>query len=295
MNRVSFGEICERTRKYLDSYISNELTIETNHEVLRHLESCAGCAAEADARVQLRARLKAVVRNQPAPVELPVLIRRRIGAAESRKPFGAIWARWSLAAAASLALFAAVWVSGRPEPMPELANRPAQNTYIEKVSARFAAVLRVGLRDHIHCAVFRKYSKNPPSVEKMERELGPSYQGLLPVVRTAVPEGYRIVLAHQCAFAKRQYVHLTLANGDKLLSLVIARKQDGETFDQLSPAAGPSGIPIYQSGADRYQVAAFDAGSFLAYVISDMKGMANLQVASTLAPGVREFLTKTGV
>jgi hypothetical protein len=86
-----------------------------------------------------------------------------------------------------------------------------------------------------------------------------------------------------------------LPTGDKLLSLVIARKQDGETFEELAPAAGPSGIPVYQSGADRYQVAAFDAGNFLAYVISDMKGKTNLQVASTLAPGVREFLAKAGV
>ena len=293
MNRVSFGESCERTRKYLDSYISDELLVETNHEVLRHLEGCAECSAEADARSRLRARVKSAVRSQAVPAELPVLIRRRIEAGQA-KPFGARWAQWSLAAAAGLALFAVVWLNGRLETMPELADRAGQNTYIQKVSSRLAAILKVGLRDHIHCAVFRKYPKNPPSVEKMEKELGPSYQGLLPVVRAAFPEGYRIVLAHQCDFAKRQYVHLTLSNGDKLLSLVIARKQDGETFDELAPAAGPSGIPIYQSGADRYQVAAFDAGSFLAYVISDLKGKANLQVASTLAPGVREFLAKTG-
>jgi hypothetical protein len=294
MNRVSFGESCERTRKYLDSYISNELLVETNHEVLRHLESCAECSAEADARSQLRARVKSAVRSQAVPAELPVLIRRSIEARQS-KPLAAKWAGWSLAAAASLALFAVVWVNGRPEKIPDGADRAGQNTYIQKVSSRLAAILKVGLRDHIHCAVFRKYPKNPPSIEKMEKELGPSYQGLLPVVRAAVPDGYQIVLAHQCDFARRQYVHLTLSNGDKLLSLVIARKQDGETFDELAPAAGPSGIPVYQSGADRYQVAAFDAGNFLAYVISDLKGKANLQVASTLAPGVREFLTKTGV
>ena len=34
MNRVQFGEgACEKTRKYLDSYIGNELLVETNHEV----------------------------------------------------------------------------------------------------------------------------------------------------------------------------------------------------------------------------------------------------------------------
>jgi len=58
MNRIQFGEGgCEKTRKYLDSYISNELMVETNHEVLRHLESCQPCAAELDARTRLRTRL----------------------------------------------------------------------------------------------------------------------------------------------------------------------------------------------------------------------------------------------
>ena len=39
MNRIQFGEgACEKIRQYLDSYVSNELLVETNHEVLRHLE-----------------------------------------------------------------------------------------------------------------------------------------------------------------------------------------------------------------------------------------------------------------
>ena len=51
-------------------------------------------------------------------------------------------------------------------------------------------------------------------------------------------------------------------------------------------------MPVYQAAADRYQVAGFEAGDFLAYVVSDLKGEANLQIASTLAPAVREFLMK---
>ena len=47
MNRIQFGEGgCEKMRKYLDAYISNELMVETNHEGLRHIEGCPACAAE---------------------------------------------------------------------------------------------------------------------------------------------------------------------------------------------------------------------------------------------------------
>src|SRR5207247_2439839 len=70
MNRIQFGEgACEKTRKYLDSYISNELLVETNHDVLHHLESCPACSAELDARTQLRTRLKAAVNTQSVPPE----------------------------------------------------------------------------------------------------------------------------------------------------------------------------------------------------------------------------------
>jgi hypothetical protein len=61
----------------------------------------------------------------------------------------------------------------------------------------------------------------------------------------------------------------------------------------LSPATRLSGVPLYQSGAGHYQVAGFEAGDFIAFVISDLKSGSNLQIAESLAPGVREFLIKT--
>ena len=126
----------------------------------------------------------------------------------------------------------------------------------------------------------------------MEADLGASYKGLLPVVRAAVPDGYRVIMAHHCSYAGRNFIHLTFEKNGDLLSVVVARRKDGETVLGLPPALESSGVPVYQAAADRYQVAGFEAGDFLAYVVSDLKGKANLQIASTLAPVVREFLLK---
>jgi hypothetical protein len=294
MNRIQFGEgACEKTRKYLDSYISNELLVETNHEVLRHVENCAACAAEAEARMQLRARVKTAVNAQTVPPELQVRIREQIRGSRSKSWFVSGWGRWAVAMAASLIVCAGVWFNYSREKLPALTDRPAQNAYIQRVSATLAAVLKVGLGDHIHCSVFRKYPKNPPPVEKMEADLGPSYKGLLPVVSAAVPDGYRIVMAHQCSYAGRKFVHMTLEKNGEILSLVIAHKNPGESLEGPSPAVEPSGIPIYQSAAQHYQVAGFDAGNFLAYIVSDLRGKTNLQIAANLAPRVREYLMKT--
>jgi hypothetical protein len=292
MNRVSFGEsACDRTRKYLDSYITNELLVETNHEVLRHLERCPACSAEAETRQQLRARLKSAVRTQPLPPELPALIRERIRAEESRKSSAWAWMRWPMTVAASVALCTLLYVEYRPEHLPAISDRPAQNAYIQKISTTLATVLKVGLGDHLHCAIFRKKSASVPTVAEMEKELGPEYKGLLPAMRAAAPEGYKVILAHHCSYLTRNFVHLTLEKDGRLMSLVIARKQEGESFTNLSPA-NEHGTPIFQSNAGSYQVAAFDAGNFFAYVISDMQSKSNLQVAGTAASAVREVLIR---
>ena len=49
---------CRELREIADSYLAEELLVETNHDVLRHLEGCPACREELGARWQLRATLK---------------------------------------------------------------------------------------------------------------------------------------------------------------------------------------------------------------------------------------------
>jgi hypothetical protein len=125
----------------------------------------------------------------------------------------------------------------------------------------------------------------------MASELGPSYKELLGLVKTAVPDQYRIIMAHQCGYAGRKYIHLTLQNGRELISLVITRKNAGESLNDLTPALTSFGSAIYQSEAQHYEVAGFDAGPYVAFVVSDLRAKANLGMAAKLAPSVHEFLT----
>lgn len=38
-------EACERIQRYLDSYLSNDLSIEASFEIMAHLEGCKACFA----------------------------------------------------------------------------------------------------------------------------------------------------------------------------------------------------------------------------------------------------------
>ena len=56
---------CGELRELADSYLGDELLVETNHEVIRHLESCTDCRRELAARRALRARLRTAINNAP--------------------------------------------------------------------------------------------------------------------------------------------------------------------------------------------------------------------------------------
>ena len=64
-------------------------------------------------------------------------------------------------------------------------TRVSQDAYIASISSRIGALMHIGLRDHIHCSVFRKYPKNPPTAdeilnprfEKGVKAISPQYGG----------------------------------------------------------------------------------------------------------------------
>ena len=168
----------------------------------------------------------------------------------------------------------------------------SQESYIGSVSTHIATLMRVGLGDHIHCAVFRKYPKNPPTTQEFIEKMNPQYAGLIPIVRSQVPDSYRMMLAHQCSYHRRKFVHLSLMNDSNMLSLVITRKGDGESFntEDMLPALVQAGIPMYQSSVQRFQMTAFETRDYLIYFISDLPKQQNTELMLALGPKVKDFL-----
>ena len=49
---------CRDVRELADSFLSEQLLVETNHELLRHLETCPDCRADIAGRRAIRDRLR---------------------------------------------------------------------------------------------------------------------------------------------------------------------------------------------------------------------------------------------
>jgi anti-sigma factor (TIGR02949 family) len=246
MNRTTFENSCDSTRSQLDAYVDRELTAEAAQAIRRHLAICAACARESEDRIALKSRVRGVVRAQAAPPELAAKVRRRLSERTPARPWWHVSggaSTWVLTAAALAVVITGVWVSRPEASLPAIGDRPSQNQFIRRISEEVPNALRPGLADHVHCSVFRKYPADPPSAAVMLAELG-IYHELLPAVEAAVPKSWRVVMAHQCSYMGRKYVHVTLRDGQRLWSLVIARKEEGEGFAGLRSAATVNGVHL---------------------------------------------------
>jgi anti-sigma factor (TIGR02949 family) len=291
MNTMAYPEqACERVREQLDCYMDDELDVSETAQISEHLAGCETCKSELDARTSTRDRLRLAVRSVDASPELRDRITRAI---RSTPPASSRPMYWTMSIAAAIAL--AVLGGGIAYQLGHLrVTTASQDSYIATISQRVGQIMAVGLRDHVHCAVFRKYSTREVTPEQIAHDMGPDYAGLVDVVRQHVSPEQRIVMAHRCGYMGRKFIHLALADGTHLASLVIALRQPGENFDSssLTPALSDNGLPIFRTSIHRFQIDGFQTSSYLVYLVSDLPRDENLKMFAQLAPSVRGYLTK---
>ena len=237
-------------------------------------------------QVRFNERVKEAVRGVEPPPYLEARVRNHIHAA--RKPvFGP---RYFAAALGAVVICFGLFASYQMG-YPRFLASPRES-YIADVSSRAPSIMRVGLGDHIHCSVYRKYPKDAPTVEELMAGMTPEFRGLVSIAKACVPDDYHLTMAHSCRYHLRKFVHLSLRKDTSLMSIVIAEKGGGESLpaEGLAAALQSSGIPIYQSVAQPYQIAAFESGMYLVYVVSDLTPKENTAMVVALAPSVREFL-----
>ena len=234
--------------------------------------------------------LKRAMNSQPVPAHLETKVRASIRSLEPHKK-PRILGNWMFAGIGTAALAAVALFT-----FYSLNHNSVQRTdaYVAKLRLQVSKVMGVGLGDHVHCAYFRKYPTTPPTVAKMQTDLGPEYAALLDAVKANVPEEFRVRLAHKCSYQGRKFVHLVLKNDERLMSVVVATKKDGEALsaEHLVPALVRAGVPLYQQRAESFQIAAFENSQHLVYLISDLPGEKNMEMLQAMTGGLKEALPK---
>lgn len=220
-------------------------------------------------------RLKRAVNSVEVPPFLEARVRNRIRAEGT--PLRSPLRNWGWAAGFAAVVFAvmAVFLWQTP-PL-----RESEESTIASVTGGMSTFLRVAMGDHLHCAIFRKWHRQPRTVQAALATLGPAYEGLTPALQPRVPAAYKVYAAHRCSRNGRSFVHLTLESDGKPVSLLITRKQAGE-----------ESLPNSVAGlrADRFTMDAFETRGHFVYIVSELPAGAHEQLLAALREPVREYL-----
>ena len=77
---------CRDVRELADSFLSEQLLVETNHELLRHLETCPDCRADIADRRAIRDRLRGAFARDESLRPRPELTAELIATLRPRQP-----------------------------------------------------------------------------------------------------------------------------------------------------------------------------------------------------------------
>ena len=255
---------CRDVRELADSFLSEQLLVETTHDILRHLAQCPSCRAEMESRRRLRTALRGAFERSPelrATPEFLASVGRHVRDHQSSRSLRA--ARWSfrpmMAIAASLLLVSAVAFGGR-----------------EWLGA---SLLHAALGDHQNCAIRFRLKEKPISLEEAAQRFEPAYRSLVAVAPSParLSSGELTVLErHSCVYDRRRFAHIVLRYRGTLVSVLV-------TPDRL--ARVPSEVAV-----EGTRVSSFRAGRFAAFVVSSANDAEMREIAAAVAGPLKNAL-----
>jgi anti-sigma factor RsiW len=287
---------CREFREVADSYLSDELTVESNHEAMSHLERCAGCRSELSARRALRGKLRAafigVADNRLRPEFANHLSRKLRAAARVKTPQPLVStigpARlkryWLFAVAACLLVAAAIGVTVVRQQLQRSKNSARIEHPIDVVTRGLA---RAAVSDHRDCAIQFRLPEKPIALEVAARKYDPVYLDLTRAIFTAdgaAPPGVQFVEAHSCVFEGRRFAHLVLKYHGTAVSILVTGIPAGGEIAHASRFEEPATISCSQ--IKDYNVAFFQTARHAVFVVSALPEGENLALTRGLAPAI---------
>lgn len=301
-HRIIKAMNCRDFREIADSYLSNELLVETNHEVLRHLENCADCRRELASRRNLREKLREAVKRAPQSRINPAFaFKLKTGLRENafrlEKTWSFIGAKTILAGAvAILVLSLALGLIWR-KPAPEIANVKPDNTSVtlpretfDIRQADFAEVRKDAVDDHKNCALTYKLKERPISLDEAAITYGAANKDfdttVIKTLREVFGDKVKLVKAHNCLINGRRFAHVIVEFQNKIVSVLMTGRENG---DELSDSDA-----ISCQSSDSLQIACLESGKFSIFVVSDLPETDNLFIARTIAPSLKKHIIESG-
>ncbi|MEP6787994.1 MAG: zf-HC2 domain-containing protein [Acidobacteriota bacterium] len=293
---------CRELKAIMDSYISDELLVETNHDVLGHLENCPDCRREMSDRralkLQFRHTMKNAVETQIDPI---FAARAAVGLREmaSRPRLRDLLHPRILAlgfACLLLIALAGVFLVDHSTQTEQTQDLPANNNAFaglaEAIRVSWNEMTSQAVGDHKNCAVEFHLSEKPISLDQAAVKYGAFNKDLDKTVATALqalfkgdtPGGVQTLDAHSCLFEGRRFAHIVLKVKGRVVSVLVT-DTDLPTGNDDIQTAHFDGV---------LNAAGFHLGHHAVFVVSELPDAENMTIARTLAPAIRLHTEKVG-
>ena len=305
----------------MDSYLGDELLVETNHEVLRHLENCAACRNELAARrgllTQMRSAFKSAPEmrmNQTFAIKLRSDLRENAlhpGVWEKLKSGGFFNPKIMAFAAACLlvvSLFGAtVWLRSSPASneislagnnqsnQKDEISQPDESPAAQAVRAAWQQLTGEAVGDHINCALEFRLAEEPISLKEAAVKYGKYNQDLDKTVVASLSETFagkqtgqtadkiELYEAHSCVFQGKRFAHVILLYRNRRISVLVAEANlPGENNEEIYSQATAGGM----------LAARFRTANHAVFVVSDLTAGENVAIAQKLSPAVRRHIAQ---
>ena len=263
---------CREVRDLLDSFLGQELLVETNHELMRHLESCPDCRGELEARRHLRAALGRAFTHaailQPPP-HFATNALAGVRAATVRQNRRSVLVRWgALAASAVLVTGIGLYVAGN----------------------RVSAIVRDAVGDHRNCALKFALTERPIPLAEAAARFDPIYarlQDMPPNDVATVAGPLHIVDRHSCVFDGRRFGHVIMQVDGHLVSILVTADGQLPAGETLEPSSALTWLPA----VDGQRVASFHTTGHVTFIVGDLEEQPFRQVAQALVDPLFRRLT----
>ncbi len=292
---------CKDFKEIADSYLSNELLVETNHEVLKHLENCANCRHELGARRELRDVLRSAVKNSPHSQINPSFAFKlktslRENAFGKEKTWSFIGARAIFAGAFAILILAVAFGIIWRKPATETANGKPNNTIntnkmlpketFSVQQADFTEARKDAVDDHQNCALTHNLKEKPISLDEAAKLYGAANKNfdttVIETLREVFGDQVKFIKAHNCIINGRRFAHVVVEFQNKIVSVLMSKREKDEVKNDSDAISCQS--------ANGLQIACFENGKYSIFVVSDLPESDNLLIARTISPSLKKHI-----
>lgn len=293
---------CREFKELSDSYLSNELLIETNHSMIHHLESCANCREELAQVRTHRQQLISAVHNEDGSKIDPMFSVKLKAALRSqgiqRGTSYSSFIRFAFAGVlgALLVGISASLLQERPPQLDVVLNPKGANVANSNNSDRsespasFERVRNDALDDHKDCALSHRLEERPIKLSEASVRYDIAYRDIERTVVDALESKFgnelKLLRAHYCLINGRAFAHMIVEHEKKIVSVLMTRGEANGNNERHAPTDCGNEGPI--------KVACFRAERFDVFVISELGSEANLSIADSIAEPVADHVRSSG-